>query len=331
MKRTHIDLETIANRQNLALAAYKAARGKAKKPVIVDFFNDFDNALQTLGDSIRNGTTSLEPLHRFIIHDPKVREISAASFQDRVLHHAIMNIAGPRFDALQAHGSYACRINKGVHRALLDIQTGLRTCKWFGQVDIRSYFPSIEHDKLSRHLARIFKGQAFLALIDRILLQGAVTTGKGLPIGSLTSQYFANAYLSLSDQFLMDCPSVFKVVRYMDDIVWFCQTREQAFTTMAQLEEFLTQSLALSVKTSKRVGPSKEGIRFCGYRVKPGVILAGTRKLSRYRKAVRMLTKEERSETKENLLKRAHNSHFAALLPSQTLHFRQRLWQANTL
>jgi hypothetical protein len=194
------------------------------------------------------------------------------------------------------------------------------------QVDIAGYFPSIDHAVLRAQLARRFKGHAFLALLDRIVAAGAVTPGKGLPIGALTSQHFANAYLGPADRLLESLPGVHGPVRYMDDIVWFCASRSEARHSLTALRACVEGELKLRLKDAIVIRPSADGLRFCGCRVLPGVVLPGQRRWRRYVHAVRRLQTAEAAGVGQALLQRAHDGACAALLPCDSRQRRRRLW-----
>jgi hypothetical protein len=191
---------------------------------------------------------------------------------------------------------------------------------------VAGYFPSIDHAVLRGLLARRFKGDGFLALLDRIIHAGAVTPGRGLPIGSLTSQHFANAYLDPADRLLESLPQVSSPVRYMDDLVWFCPSREAAWHSLGLLRDCVEGELRLRLKEGVVIRPSAQGLRFCGCRIVPGAILAGRRRWQRYREACAPLVIAAADGVAERLLQRAHDGALAALLPADTLSRRRRLW-----
>ena len=226
MKRLAIGLEALAERSNLELACWKAARGKTARPAVARFLAEREGRLEALAASILDGSAPQGRASRFVIHDPKRRVIHAACFADRVLHHAIFNLAEARFETMLVDSSYACRPGKGVHAAVAAVQRGLRAWPWFVQVDVDAYFPSIRHDLLLELLARRFKGAGFLALVARIV-EGCATNGvgRGLPIGALTSQHFANAFLDAADRLILAHPGTGSHVRYMDDMFWGCASR----------------------------------------------------------------------------------------------------------
>jgi len=287
MKRQAVTLEAIAERPNLELACWKAARGRQSSPAVARFLADRTQQLDALAAAIVDERAPDGRASRFVIHDPKRRVIHAACFADRVLHHAIFNVVEARFETMLLDSSFACRPGKGVHRAVLAVQRSLQRWPWFVQVDVDGYFPSIRHDLLMALLRRRFKGAGFLALLQRILDCGATAgPGRGLPIGTLASQHFANAFLDGADRFILDQAGVGGHVRYMDDLLWGCESRAVAEASLAGLEAFLRDACGLRLKPRRRIARSSEGARYCGFRVRQGVVLPGPRKMARFRAAV---------------------------------------------
>ena len=326
MKRLAIPLPALAQRSNLALAAHKAAHGKTRRPAVAAFLADADARLAALARSILAGTAPQGGARQFVIHDPKRRTITAACFDDRVLHHAILNLAAPRFEQALTDAAFACRPGRGVHAAVAAVQRTLQRNAWVVQVDVDGYFPSISHAVLQAQLVRQFKGAGLLALLGRILAAGAVAPGRGLPIGALTSQHFANGYLGSADRLLQAHPGVQGVVRYMDDIVWGCASRAAADASLAALRAHLAGALHLRLKHGVVLRPAAQGLAFCGFRIRPGVVLPGARKLQRYKAAVRRLQAAALAGTPAALLQRAHDASVAALLPAQSSQLRRRQW-----
>jgi len=330
VRRDRITLEMIAERANLMLAVWKAARGKRTRPAVTRYLDDLDRNLNALADEILTERAPRGRFHTFTIHDPKRRTITAACFADRVLHHAILNLAESRFERMLVPSTYACRPGKGVHAAVAAVQRHLQCCDdrpWLVQVDVDGYFPSIDHRILTELLARRFKDDRFLALLGRIIDRGA-SSGRacGLPIGSLTSQHFANAYLDGADRFLLSLPGVRGHVRYMDDIVWWCRDRRVASESLRELVGHLRETRALRLKTSARIVRSECGLQYCGFRVRRGVVLASSRKLSRYRRACRRIEEAmKRGRVAEQDIQRASDGALATLAGCETSGFRARL------
>ncbi len=327
MRREHVALESLAARDNLLLAVARAARGKHARPPVARYLAHMEQHLTQLAADILSNRAPQGRARQFIIHDPKRRTIIAACFADRVLHHAIINVSGERFERLLVPTSFACRPGKGVHAAVRYAQSQLQRWPWCVHVDIANYFGSIDHSTLNGLLARLFKGPGFLALLSRIIAAGDVgATGQGLPIGALTSQYFANAYLAGADRALQAMPGVCAAMRYMDDILWWSPSRHAAQATLAALRDVLWQTCRLRIKDGVHLGRSQQGLKYCGFRVKPGVVLASSRKLTRYRRTCQHLARVwHTGQTSEVLLQRAYDARLATLQGAQTLGFRHRL------
>lgn len=337
MKRQAIALQDIAERGNLLLAVHKAARAKHLRPAVAGFLADLDARLATLAASILDRSAPVGAYRSFTIHDPKRRQIHAACFADRALHHAILNLAEPRFERMLVDSSYACRPGKGVHAAVARAQHNLRRFDWVVQVDVDGYFPAICHTRLKALLATRFKGDGFLALLGRIIDNGGTQGSgvpeqalqkRGLPIGSLTSQHFANAYLDAGDRWLLAQSTVRAHVRYMDDILWWCDSRAAAQATLAAFAGFLRDERGLTLKSSARVVASGAGLAYCGFRVRPGVVLPSQRKLTRYRQhAARIEHACAVGAADDRDLQRAAASAHAALAHCHSAGFRQAYWQ----
>ena len=282
MKRHKITLAEIADRNNLALALYRAARGKRDCYVVRCFLADMDTRLNQLAGDILDGRMPHGIFRSFTISDPKKRLIQAACFPDRIFHHAIMNQAGPVFERAMVAHTYACRPGKGVHRAVEQVQKNLRRFPWFVKIDISGYFAAINHARLLEVLSRRFKGQEILEQFERVVASYYDTPGRGLPIGSLTSQYFANYYLDGLDRLLGADPAVRAMVRYMDDIVWWCDTKQQARRVLAGVKAYLRHERDLAVKPEVQILRSAQGISYCGFRILPGIVRMSRRRKRRF-------------------------------------------------
>lgn len=329
MKRLAVSLQDIAARPNLLLAVARAARGKQQRPAVARYLAKLDQRLGDLATSIQDETAPQGRVRRFTIHDPKRREITAACFADRVLHHALLNLTEARFEQALVPGSFACRPGLGVHAAVAAVQRHLQRFGWWVQVDVAGYFPSIDHGRLKAMLATRFKGAGHLALWGRIIDAGG-SAGVGLPIGALTSQHLANAYLDSADRCLLALPAVRAVVRYMDDIVWWCDSADAARQTLAQLQQHLWAARGLQLKPSARLGRSEHGLAFCGFRVRPGVVLPSARKLQRFKAGALRLTAALANaggpQCSEAEAQRAHDALHATLAHTQSAHFRRGVW-----
>ena len=327
MKRVHISLADIATYDNLLRATWKAARGKQNRPEIMRFIANLDNSLQQLSTVILQGKAPSGHYRHFHIHDPKLRLIHAACFEDRVLQHAVMNLAEPVFERTLVPSTFACRPNHGVHKAVRQVQKNLQRFPWFVKVDIRQYFPSIDHGCLFELLGRRFKGRDFMDLLKRILDSYAARPGKGLPIGSLTSQHFANYYLDGADRFLLEHPHVCAHVRYMDDTLLWCLDKADAKQVLSELKSYLRIERQLQLKPDVQVNRSQRGVTYCGYRVLPGTLRLSPRKRRRYQLLRRQWeAKWQAGEISSRKLQEAY-----AAVHAITLHADSTAWRKRNL
>lgn len=284
-KRTRVELAEVAAWPNLVTAFWRAARGKRHRPEVRRFEADLDGQLSYLQQGILGGTLELGDFHTFEIHDPKKRTIHAPAFRERVLHHALMALIGPRLDRSLVPESFACRVGKGTHAAIAHAHRQALQYPWSLAVDIRAYFASIDHSVLNRILARRLKGEGVLRLCRRIIASHGAGSGQGLPIGALTSQTFANLYLGSADRQLKTDARVLGQVRYMDDIVWWTKGRRDAKAVLEEVECHLREDLKLELKSPWRLQRSDRGVSFCGIRIFPDELRLSRRRRRRYRRA----------------------------------------------
>ena len=222
--------------QNLLLAYRKARRGKRGRPGVAEFGLDLERELIALQRELENGEYKPGAYRLFMIYDRKPRVIAAAPFRDRVVHHAVMNLIEPPLDRTFISDSYACRHGKGVHAAVDRYQAWAQSYKYVLKMDVRQYFPSIDHEILKGKLRRRIKDERVLDLLDRIIdgspdgnaelyyfpgddLFTPLERRVGIPIGNLTSQFFANLYLDDLDHFIKQQLNVRPYLRYVDDMV----------------------------------------------------------------------------------------------------------------
>jgi hypothetical protein len=282
MKRSALDLAAIADWETLSAAFHKAALGKAQRLEVRAFRANLDGELVALRDAILSGNPGCRPMRAFRIFDPKPRLIHAPAFRDRVLHHAVIAHVGPVIERSLIFDSYACRLGKGTVAAVRRCQHFARRFAWYGQIDIRAYFASVDHQILQRLLAKRFKDRALLSFLAAIVEGHATQAGKGLPIGALTSQHFANFYLDGADRVLLEGQRVRGLVRYMDDTVWWADSKDAVRQTLLAVSDFLCRERRLEVKLPAVTGQSRHGVSFCGFRILPGAILLSQRRRQRY-------------------------------------------------
>ncbi|MGM9868273.1 MAG: RNA-directed DNA polymerase [Sodaliphilus sp.] len=283
MKRAGYLIEKIADLDNLCLAYSKACRGKQMKCEVTAFSAHFDRHISEIREGILNGNPAVGHYHYFTIFDPKERVICAASFPERVLHHAIMNICHPYFDSWLIDHTYATRPGKGVYAALDYLKNHISDCQWLCKLDVRKYFDSIDHNILKTMLANKFKDKLLLQILYGIIDSYECTPGKGLPIGNLTSQYFANMYLSGFDRYAKEVLKVKVYARYMDDILMAFHSKNEMKEVEQRLRYFAEEKLNLRLKLPVFAG-CQNGITFLGYRIFPHYYILSARSKRRFRK-----------------------------------------------
>jgi hypothetical protein len=282
VRRSRVGLAAIADWHNLAAAFQRAARGKGERDEVRRFRADLNGELARLRESLLDGSVEVGQMRSFRIRDPKPRIIHAPCFRERVLHHAVMAHVGPVLDRTLVDDTYACRAGKGALAAVLRAQHHQRRWPWYAQIDIRSYFASIDHAILLALLERRFKDRGLLALLARIVESHRAEPGRGLPIGALTSQHFANYYLAGLDRLLLEGCRVRGMVRYMDDLAWWGDDKTAVRDALDQARAYARDRLRLTVKTPVQIGRSRAGLPFCGYRILPGRLLLSRRRKRRY-------------------------------------------------
>lgn len=277
----------LASWNNLLAAYYQAAKGKRGKPNVAAFEHRLEDNLLQLQDELRDRTYRPGGYVSFFIHEPKTRIISAAPFRDRVVHHALCNLIEPRFARSFIFDSYANQIGKGTHRAVNRCQQFSRRYQYVLACDVRQFFPSLDHVVLQSILQRKVHEPEPLWLIDRILESGvgvldeayemvwfpgddllAATRPRGLPIGNLTSQFWANCYLNPVDHFIKRELRCRGYVRYVDDLRLFSDDKQQLWEWKDALVSRLAQ-FRLTIHAGAQPQPVGEGVPFLGFVIYP--------------------------------------------------------------
>lgn len=257
--------------------------------------------LARLQDRLRSQKYRPRAYRHFMVHEPKMRQIAAPHFEDRIVHQAIVRIIEPQIVSTFIPSSYACIKGRGTHKAVLDLQQALGSHSpdsFFLKADIRHYFASIDHQALKQIIRRHISCPKTLSLLDQIVASFEADPGKGIPIGNLTSQIFANMYLSDLDRFARDS-GMTSYFRYMDDFVVVADQKQQVLRFMRDAERFLHEELVLDLHPQKRlVQRTSFGIDFCGYHILADRILMRKKTLRRF------VRKYKRAHKKLEALKR---------------------------
>jgi retron-type reverse transcriptase len=337
----------IVSWENLVSAYEACRRRKRYKPDAVRFHFAWETNLAELQTELIAGDYRPGEYRNFRITDPKPRKISAAPFRDRVVHHALVRVLEPLFERRFIFDSYACRRGKGTHRAIKRAQKYTRLYPYFLKSDIVRFFPNIDHEILLEHLGSIIRDQRVMELIGKILKSGehvlsaeasheyfpgddlfALSRPRGLPIGNLTSQFFANIYLDLCDHYVKEELRVGAYVRYADDFVVFARTKQELWHIRDRLVVFL-EKLRLRLHRDKtHVGACRSGIRFLGLVVRPESLRLQQRAIKRFSKRLRRLQwlyDNRRIDTKR--LRRSLDAWRRYAMYANSLGLRKMLWR----
>nr|VFJ49283.1 MAG: Retron-type reverse transcriptase [Candidatus Kentron sp. FW] len=292
--------------------AYRQARaGKGARSAVTRFELELEGNLFELQKALRTRTYRPGTYYLFEIYDRKPRTIAAAPFPDRVVHHALMNPIEPILDRRLIHDCYACRVGKGVHAAVRRYQAWARRYPYVLKVDVRKYFPSIDHDILKAKLRRRMKDRNVLWLFDTIIdsapkapspgvlfpdddLVTLMERRCGLPIGNLTSQFLGNLYLDDLDHYLKEVCGARAYLRYVDDLILLGDDKRYLRELKGEIDDFLIGERLRLHPDKVLVQPTNIGLDVLGYRVSPDRILLRRDNGYRYRRRLWAMQREYR-------------------------------------
>ena len=286
--KTHKHLyPQITSFDNLYLAFKAARKGKRARPDIAEFEFNLEENLLDLQKELQEDIYTPGKYRSFHINDPKPRLISAAPFRDRVVHHALCRVIEPLFDRRFIEDTYACRKGKGTHAAIDRAQYFSGQYPYVLKCDIEHFFPRMDHQVLYQQFTRVIADEQTLRLCKLILDGGAgihrdvepayfagddlfsSLRPRGLPIGNLTSQFWANVYLNPLDHFIkrdLKCPAY---VRYVDDALLFAKDKNDLHAWRLAAIQFLAAQRLTLHENEAQVFPTHTGIPFLGWRVYP--------------------------------------------------------------
>ena len=271
----------IADMDNLREAFLRAVRGKSAKAQVIGFRSRLDEELTTMREQLLDGSYRFGEYHRFMVYDPKERVICAAPFRDRVAFHAMMRVCHPVFEAFQTDGSFASRIGRGTYKALERARQNSRRYRWFLKMDVVRFFASIDHQCMKAQLARLFKDRLLLHYFDMLIDGYEVEPAKGLPIGNLTSQYFANHYMAVADHYAKEQLRVGPMVRYMDDVVIWGNDPDELQRLATSYYDYARHELRIDLHPFC-MNRTCMGMPFLGYVVYPNELRLNQRSRHRY-------------------------------------------------
>ena len=272
MKRENNVMKRIITHKNIQRAIKKAmenATSHKKKQEIREFKKNEEENIEKLINDLKTGKFTSSEYRFYTIQDKgKEREIADLPFYpDRIAHWAIMLVAQPRFEKVYIHNTYAAIKERGVDLALKKLNRDLKQhpdLKYCLKIDVEKFFPNVDKEILMAMFRKIFKDKEFLNLLDQIVDEYPKS---GIPIGNYTSQIFGNFYLSYFDHWIKEEKRVQVYHRYMDDMIFLAQTKEELWELFEEIEDYLSTVLNLKVKGNYQVFPiSVRGVDFVGYK-----------------------------------------------------------------
>lgn len=312
-------LDIVASRENLVAAFRECARGKRSTTGYRKFLHGYGERLVAIRAGLLNGTFRWQGYRQFIVKDPKARVITAAPFCDRVVHHAIHRVLEPLFDSRMSPATYACRKGRGTSGAVADLWAHLRNVgeqRFVVKLDVESFFASIRHDLLIESLFKELPDSSLHPLLESLVRlpccrsgsDSSRSEGRGIPIGNLTSQLFANWTLTPLDDFMEARFLNVRHFRYMDDLVIVGRSKADALDCAHGAVAFTQEVLDLHIPFRKLVPLGSDPVPFLGFLLHHegcGVLARNRRRFLRH---VRVLEKRGARESRIAQATQAHDA-----------------------
>jgi predicted CopG family antitoxin len=349
--------------ENLLKCYYECRKRKRYTINAIKFEVNFEAELLKLQKELKEHTYKPGRSICFVVTKPKPREIFAADFRDRIVHHILVGYLERIWEPKFIDQSYSCRKEKGAHRTLRDLKRYIKKASrnnrqpvYCLQADIRSFFVSLKKDILFELIKKQVKNPEILWLAKTIIFHNPtsdyylkgdphlfalipdykslfkVPPNQGLPIGNLTSQFFANVYLNELDQFAKHTLKAKFYLRYVDDLVLLSQDKEQLKIWRNEINEFLRNRLKLTLHPQKQILQDiNKGINFVGFIVKPNYVLMRRRAVANLKDKLWKFNQnlKEFTESEKKQILSAANSYYGQFKHAQTFNLRQKLWQNN--
>lgn len=265
--------EEIKSLENLLAAWEEFIKNKKKRADVRDFAQMLFPNVLLLHQELNNFSYRHASYEEFHINDPKPRIIHKATVRDRLLHHAVYRVLYPLFDQTFIFDSFSCRKMKGTHKAFKRLiflsrkeSKNYSNYCWVLKCDIKKFFHSIDHKVLIRILSQRIQDEQLLDLLKEIIESFEYSPGKGMPLGNLTSQLFANVYLDPLDKFIKHKLKAKHYIRYADDFLLFSQNPSELLGYLIEINRFLKAKIKLSLHPDKIILQKlHRGIDFVGY------------------------------------------------------------------
>lgn len=349
--------------ENLLKCYYECRKRKRYTVNAAKFEINFEDELLKLQKELKEHTYKPGRSICFVVTEPKAREIFAADFRDRIVHHILVNYLEPIWEPKFIDQSYSCRKGKGTHKTIKDLKRYIKKVSqnnhqpaYFLQVDVQSFFVSLKKEILFGLIKKQVKNPEILWLAETIIFHNPtsdyfrkcqaslfdlipdhkslfkVAPNQGLPIGNLTSQFFANVYLNELDQFIKHRLKAKYYLRYVDDLVLLSHDISRLKIWRDEIDKFLREKLKLKLHPRKEILQNiNKGINFVGFVVKPDYTLMRRRivknlkgKLWKFNQNLEEFTEQEIKQVLSMV-----NSYYGQFRHAKTFGLRQKLWQKN--
>lgn len=280
-----LTLDSITSSKALTAAWRKFGHGKSARQDVAAYRQNLVANLEKLQTQLVTGSYRHRPYQQFTIHDPKQRQIHKAIVEDRIVHQAIVSAIEPLFEKRFIYDSYSCRVGRGTHAGVACLHSFLRQASrnnahqvYALKCDIRKYFASIDHDTLLQLISARIADDAVLELIRTVILSHGSEQGRGIPLGNVTSQLFANIYLHELDWFMKQTLGIKYYVRYCDDFMVIATDKDYLQQLIAPIRQFLGDRLLLDLHPTKvTIRSWRQGIDFLGYVLRASAVTLRTK------------------------------------------------------
>jgi retron-type reverse transcriptase len=271
MKRVNNLYDKIISIENLRLADEKARKGKLRSYGVKAHDKNREDNILKLHEQLKNHTFVNSQYSVFAIREPKERLIYRLPYYpDRILHHAIMNVLEPIWVSVFTRDTYSCIKGRGIHAAMRGVKKAMKdaeNARYCLKIDIRKFYPSIDHEVLKKIIRRKIKCKETLDLLDTI-----IDSADGVPIGNYLSQYFANLILAYFDHYIKEIKKIKYYFRYADDMVFLASNKDELHALLTDVREYLSR-LKLTLKGNEQIFPIAEnrsdrhgrGLDFLGF------------------------------------------------------------------
>lgn len=259
--------------ENLFQAHINARKCKRNKKDVINFELNLSQNLWSLYDELNNHSYEISQYNKFIIYEPKRREIQALEYKDRIVQHVLCDLyLYPLLTSKFIYDNGACQKGKGTDFAINRLSGFMRDYfKRFGntgyilKADIHHFFPSIDHETLRSKITKIVADENIMNVIDMIIDSYNDQTGKGIPMGNQTSQLFALYYLDVLDRLIKEHLHIKYYTRYMDDCVILCENKSYLKNCLNRMKEMVEDELLLEFNGKTQIFPIKNGVDYLGF------------------------------------------------------------------